>query len=55
MNRVGTLALFLASAAVAATCGGHGTRESLIVSTPWLADHIKLIFYSWRRELAATC
>ena len=27
--------------AAAATCGGHGTRESLIVSTKWLADHIK--------------
>ena len=36
-------ALFLlcAGAAAAATCGGHGTRQSLIVSTGWLADHIK--------------
>ncbi len=41
IRRVGALALFLAGAAVAAICGDHGTRESLIVSTPWLADHIK--------------
>ena len=36
-------ALFLlcAGAAAAATCGGHGTQQSLIVSTGWLADHIK--------------
>src|ERR1039458_7920725 len=31
----------LAGVAAAATCGGHGTRESLFVSTQWLADHLK--------------
>src|ERR1035437_10983647 len=41
IRKAGALALFLAGAAAAATCGGHGTRESLIVSTKWLADHIK--------------
>jgi len=25
----------------AATCGGHGTRESLFVSTGWLAEHLR--------------
>jgi thiosulfate/3-mercaptopyruvate sulfurtransferase len=30
-----------AGPAAAATCGGHGTRESLFVSTQWLADHLK--------------
>ena len=36
-------ALFLLGTVVAAaaTCGGHGTQESLIVSTGWLADHMK--------------
>ena len=36
-------ALFLLSTVVAAaaTCGGHGTQESLIVSTGWLANHMK--------------
>ena len=38
--KAGALALFLAGTAAAATCGGHGTRESLLVSTRWLADHI---------------
>ncbi len=41
----GALALLLAAVgtgiAGAATCGGHGTRESLFVSTKWLADHQK--------------
>src|SRR3954465_518982 len=31
----------LVSAACAATCGGHGTRETLVVSTKWLAGHLK--------------
>ncbi|MEO8595583.1 MAG: sulfurtransferase [Candidatus Solibacter sp.] len=38
------LALLLAGAStvsMAATCGGHGTRESLFVSTKWLSDHLK--------------
>ena len=33
--------LACAGIAAAATCGGHGTRESLLVSTGWLADHLK--------------
>ena len=45
IRKAGTLALVIvglgASAAAAATCGGHGTRESLFVSTKWLADHMK--------------
>ncbi|MCX6626596.1 MAG: sulfurtransferase [Candidatus Solibacter sp.] len=41
IRKVGALALLLAGAAAAATCGGHGTRKSLIVSTKWLADHMK--------------
>ena len=40
---MGALALIVlgagAGVAAAATCGGHGTRESLFVSTKWLADH----------------
>src|ERR1035441_1894956 len=43
--KAGVLALVVlgvgAVAAAAATCGGHGTRESLFVSTLWLADHLK--------------
>jgi thiosulfate/3-mercaptopyruvate sulfurtransferase len=36
-------AIFLLSAgiAAAATCGGHGTADSLIVSTSWLGNHLK--------------
>jgi thiosulfate/3-mercaptopyruvate sulfurtransferase len=43
MGTRNALALFLlsAGAAAAATCGGHGTQQSLIVSTNWLADHMK--------------
>ena len=43
IRTAGALALWLAAAAaaVAAACGGHGTRENLFVSTQWLADHIK--------------
>jgi thiosulfate/3-mercaptopyruvate sulfurtransferase len=40
IRRAGAIAL-LAAGAAAATCGGHGTRESLFVSTKWLADHLK--------------
>jgi thiosulfate/3-mercaptopyruvate sulfurtransferase len=36
-----SLALFLAAGAAAATCGGHGTRESMMVSPKWLAAHLK--------------
>ena len=43
--KAGVLALVVlgvaAAPAAAATCGGHGTRESLFVSTQWLADHLK--------------
>jgi thiosulfate/3-mercaptopyruvate sulfurtransferase len=39
IRKVGAVAL-LAAGAAAATCGGHGTRESLFVSTKWLADHM---------------
>ena len=35
------LAAFLPAAGVAATCGGHGTRESTFVTTQWLAEHLK--------------
>ena len=43
MSTRNAFALFLlsAGAAAAATCGGHGTQQSLIVSTTWLADHMK--------------
>ena len=35
------LASLLPAGLIAATCGGHGTRESMFVSTQWLADHLK--------------
>ena len=43
IHKLGALALVILGAgmAAAATCGGHGTRESLFVSTKWLADHIQ--------------
>jgi thiosulfate/3-mercaptopyruvate sulfurtransferase len=41
IRKAGAIALLAAGAAAAATCGGHGTRESLFVSTKWLADHMK--------------
>src|ERR1017187_10611442 len=41
IRMAGALALWLAGVAAAATCGGHGTPESLVVSTKWLADHVK--------------
>jgi len=34
------LAALLPASVLAATCGGHGTRETLFVSTQWLADHL---------------
>ena len=35
-------ACLLASAAFAAdTCGGHGTRDTMVVTTQWLAGHLK--------------
>jgi thiosulfate/3-mercaptopyruvate sulfurtransferase len=33
--------LLCAGGAVAATCGGHGTRETMVVSPKWLAGHLK--------------
>jgi thiosulfate/3-mercaptopyruvate sulfurtransferase len=30
-----------AMAASAATCGGHGNRDTMLVSTGWLAEHLK--------------
>jgi thiosulfate/3-mercaptopyruvate sulfurtransferase len=38
--RFAPLALFFAAVAAAATCGGHGTPESMIVSPKWLAGHL---------------
>ena len=40
-TRVSAIMLAIAGIAHAATCGGHGTRESLFVSTTVLADHLK--------------
>src|SRR5437016_8810382 len=41
MKSIRTLAALAPMGAFAATCGGHGPRESLFVSTQWLADHLK--------------
>ena len=41
IGKVFALFLFSTVVAAAATCGGHGTQESLIVSTGWLANHMK--------------
>ena len=41
IRKVFALFLFSTVVAAAATCGGHGTQESLFVSTGWLADHMK--------------
>ena len=30
-----------AMAASAATCGGHGDRATMLVTTGWLAEHLK--------------
>ncbi len=40
-RNLSALTLFFAAIAAAATCGGHGTRETMIVSPKWLADHLK--------------
>ena len=34
------LTLLFPSAILAATCGGHGTRDSIFVSAQWLSDHL---------------
>src|SRR5579872_7392466 len=41
--RIAALAALLAlpHAVPAAACGGHGDRDSLLVSTSWLAGHLK--------------
>jgi thiosulfate/3-mercaptopyruvate sulfurtransferase len=36
-----TLILFAALCSAVSACGTHGTRESLLVSTTWLADHLR--------------
>src|SRR5215467_11664421 len=43
MKAVCSIVVFAAllPAAIAATCGGHGTRETMFVSTQWLNDHLK--------------
>lgn len=42
MRNVGILTLFAAAALplVAAPCGGHGTRATMLVNTKWLAEHL---------------
>jgi thiosulfate/3-mercaptopyruvate sulfurtransferase len=42
MRRVGffTIAMLLAGVAGAATCGGHGDRSSMLVTSDWLAAHL---------------
>lgn len=34
------LAVLAPASAAAAPCGGHGTRETMLVSTAWLAEHL---------------
>jgi thiosulfate/3-mercaptopyruvate sulfurtransferase len=43
LRKIGALSLVVlgAQGAAAATCGGHGTRETLFVSTKWLSDHLR--------------
>jgi thiosulfate/3-mercaptopyruvate sulfurtransferase len=43
MRIVGILALLLAHGVIhgAPVCGGHGDRASMLVSTKWLAEHLK--------------
>jgi thiosulfate/3-mercaptopyruvate sulfurtransferase len=36
-----TLLIFAVFCAAAIACGGHGTRQSLLVTTGWLADHLR--------------
>uniref|UniRef100_Q01UU3 Thiosulfate sulfurtransferase n=1 Tax=Solibacter usitatus (strain Ellin6076) TaxID=234267 RepID=Q01UU3_SOLUE len=40
IRKFALLALFFAALAGAATCGGHGTPETMIVSPKWLAAHL---------------
>src|SRR4051812_30741122 len=40
VSKLASFALFFTAGAVAATCGGHGTRETMIVSPKWLAGHL---------------
>jgi thiosulfate/3-mercaptopyruvate sulfurtransferase len=41
IRNLAPLALFLTTGALAATCGGHGAPETLVVSPKWLAGHLK--------------
>jgi thiosulfate/3-mercaptopyruvate sulfurtransferase len=41
MAGVLTMLLLVAPQPAGAQCGGHGTRESMVVSTAWLSDHLK--------------
>jgi thiosulfate/3-mercaptopyruvate sulfurtransferase len=41
VRALSAVAAFLPAVALAATCGGHGTRETAFVTTQWLADHSK--------------
>jgi thiosulfate/3-mercaptopyruvate sulfurtransferase len=36
-----TLLVFAVFCAAAIACGGHGTRQSLLVSTAWLTEHLR--------------
>jgi thiosulfate/3-mercaptopyruvate sulfurtransferase len=38
--KIGAAGLWMAAMAAGATCGGHGTRASLVVSTGWLGQHL---------------
>jgi len=38
---IAALAALIPAGALAATCGGHGARETMFVTTQWLADHAK--------------
>jgi thiosulfate/3-mercaptopyruvate sulfurtransferase len=41
VRALSAFAAFFPAVALAATCGGHGTRETAFVTTQWLADHSK--------------
>jgi thiosulfate/3-mercaptopyruvate sulfurtransferase len=41
LGRMGAAGLWVAAVAAGATCGGHGSRASLIVSTAWLGQHLR--------------
>jgi len=41
IHAAGVLAALIPAAAMAAACGGHGSRDTMFVNTRWLADHLK--------------